>query len=69
MYYTTNGNGNLQAIAMERFSDFVSKHANVLGFKVESPVFVTLFLTIRKPSFRHPLQRAARNQTKKVYKV
>ena len=35
----------------EKFPDSVSRHASVLGFKVESPTFATLFLILRKPSF------------------
>jgi len=36
---------------MNRFSDFVLWHANVLEFKVESPAFTILFQILRKPRF------------------
>ena len=48
---------------MNRFLDFVSRQASVLGFKVESPAFVTLFLILQKPIFRiHYKEQAAMKQ-------
>jgi hypothetical protein len=55
---------------MNRFSDFGLGHASVLGFKVESPAFATLFQTLRKPSFHiHYKKQPAMKQTmSKKYK-
>ena len=36
---------------MNRLSEFVFRHASVLGFKVESPAFATVFLIIRMTRF------------------
>jgi hypothetical protein len=36
---------------MNRFSDFVLRHADVLGLKAESAAFATLFQVLRKPRF------------------
>ena len=48
---------------MKRFPDSVCRHASVLGFKVESPTFATLFLILRKPIFRiHYKEQAAMKQ-------